>query len=612
MAVGELPFFAQMQPAPKEGTASITTRLPLGTIFESRDYIFSTATNVRSYEWTLKEAEELLDDLLDASSGIFPSDLPKQDYELSQIVLVPMEWDRELYGLGNRYDVHDGQQRLVTLCLLFAALRESFANDEGMDDTAMELANMLNPPKVRKADVVRIELNKRDNEVLVHILKNDLKELDHLNLKKLTKANQRIYENYKQYVARIDEMEKSEKVKFLDYLVENVYMLVCIPESATIARSLVMSQGKGKDNEPIDDFKGLVCFRYTSDEDNMYRTFDAWDKLAAVSDLDNGSVGRNTVSDACLLRATAELRTKIRKRDQVYSLERWLRMYVVENKHEGHVFYKKKVEPASLLLGQYREGTFNLFGFYARSKGAQVWKSIVMRLRFLRELTNTIPAVKEVEVVVLELLLRAGASEGSKPMSLPDLDRYLHEVEQLALWMALVKPSATYLDKIYDDKKNDIQVISQEDKSSLREALVITEFGSSASGKKIAIALLKRLNAFVLAQEDGKDDAIMSSMETYLESILPIQGSKKAWGDSWPDPNERDKWVNRLGNLAILNSKATAREAKMAFADKKKEEAKMAFADKKKRYTNEIYPLTSKLANMEEWNSTNLVKHLAS
>lgn len=261
MAIGELPFFAQMQPPAKEGTASITTRLPLGTIFESRDYIFSTATNVRSYEWTLKEAEELLDDLLDASSGILPSDVPKQDYELSQIVLVPMEWDRELYGLGNRYDVHDGQQRLVTLCLLFAALRESFAKDEGMDDTAMELANMLNPPKVRKADLVRIELNKRDNEVLSHILKNDLKEMDHINLKKMTKANQRIYENYKQFVARIDEMEKSEKVKFLDYLVENVYMLVCIPESATIARSLVMSQGKGKDNEPIDDFKGLVCFR---------------------------------------------------------------------------------------------------------------------------------------------------------------------------------------------------------------------------------------------------------------------------------------------------------------------------------------------------------------
>ena len=165
----------------------------------------------------------------------------------------------------------------------------------------------------------------------------------------------------------------------------------------------------------------------------MYKTFDAWDKLAAISDIDNRSVGRSVLSDACLLRATAELRTKIRNRDQVHSLERWLRMDVVENKHEGHIFYKKKVEPASILLGQYREGTFTLFGFYAGSNGSKAWKSVVMRLRFLREMTRNVPATNEVETVILELLLRAGNSEGSKAMSLTELDEYLHEVEQLAL-----------------------------------------------------------------------------------------------------------------------------------------------------------------------------------
>ena len=262
LGIDDVPFFAQLQPLAKEGTASITNRLPLGSIFDSRDYIFSTATNVRAYEWTLKEAEELLDDLLDASTGTYlGGEALRQDYELSQIVLVPMEWDRDLYGLGSKYDVHDGQQRLVTLCLLFAALRDAFAKDGDMDDTASELANMLSPAKVRKADLVRIELNKRDNVILSHILKNEVKELEKINLDKLTRANMSIYKNYNQLVVRVGSMEKEERLKFLDYLVENVYMLVCIPESSTIARSLVMAQGKGKDNEPIDDFKGLVCFR---------------------------------------------------------------------------------------------------------------------------------------------------------------------------------------------------------------------------------------------------------------------------------------------------------------------------------------------------------------
>jgi len=337
----------------------------------------------------------------------------------------------------------------------------------------------------------------------------------------------------------------------------------------------------------------------------MYKTFDAWDKLAAISDLDNGSVGRNIVADACLLRATAELRTKIRKRDQVYLLERWLRMDVVENKHEGHAFYKTKVEPASFLLGQYREGTFNLFGFYARSEGTKGWKSIVMRLRFLREMTNNIPSTKEIEAIILELLLRAGNSVGNAPMNFKDLDAYLHEVEQLGLWMALTKPSAAersakifaFLDGI--DGSGKFSAITHEDKSSLRESLVVTQFGSSAAGKKIAIVILKRLNAFVLSQH-GSVDLINNASETYLESILPVKASKKAWGESWPDLDEREKWVNRLGNLAIISNKATAREAKMAFNEKKI------------RYANEVYPLTLGIAEMDQWNSDNLVKHLAS
>jgi hypothetical protein len=261
LALGDLPFFAQLQPPAKEGSASITNRLPLGSIFDSRDYIFSTATNVRAYEWTLKEAEELFDDLFDASNGFLSRDSSNRDYELSQIVIVPMEWDKDMYGLGNKYDVHDGQQRLVTLCLLFAALRESFAKDGDMDDTSKELADMLNPPKVRKADLVRIELNKRDNEVLSYILKNDSKKLENINVKKMNRANKSIADNFNLLSDRVGALEKDQRLKFLDYLVENVYMLVCVPESSTIARSLVMSQGKGKDNEFIDDFKGLVCFR---------------------------------------------------------------------------------------------------------------------------------------------------------------------------------------------------------------------------------------------------------------------------------------------------------------------------------------------------------------
>ena len=51
------------QSAPPQ-SATVTLRLPLGTLFDGRDYIFVTESNVRGYEWTEKETDILLDDLM--------------------------------------------------------------------------------------------------------------------------------------------------------------------------------------------------------------------------------------------------------------------------------------------------------------------------------------------------------------------------------------------------------------------------------------------------------------------------------------------------------------------------------------------------------------------
>ena len=152
---------------------------------------------MRGYEWTTQETDILMDDLLDAALGHLGGSPPDAatnehqdatapaliaDYELSQIVLVPTsDWDSGLLGLGNRYDVYDGQQRLVTLNLLLAGLRDSFQREAdapggsgkrsvALAATAHEIGGMLRPTKVRKEDVLRITLRKRDNVLLARIL----------------------------------------------------------------------------------------------------------------------------------------------------------------------------------------------------------------------------------------------------------------------------------------------------------------------------------------------------------------------------------------------------------------------------------------------------------
>ena len=68
----DLPFFATPTiPAhpPSSQSSTVTLRLPLGTLFDGRDYVFGTYTNVRGYEWGVKEVGVLVEDLMDAALG---------------------------------------------------------------------------------------------------------------------------------------------------------------------------------------------------------------------------------------------------------------------------------------------------------------------------------------------------------------------------------------------------------------------------------------------------------------------------------------------------------------------------------------------------------------
>ena len=614
-----LPFFASVQqessntPAgDASGTsATITTRLPLGTLFDGRDYIFNAATNVRGYEWDTKLVEELFFDLADFAIGDDSPNKHRGDYELSQVVLVPTgDWDRATFGLGARYDVQDGQQRLVTLCLLFAAMRESFRGSEdvsGVTETIEELTSMLNPPKVRKAPVLRIELRKRENEMLQRILAPDLinNELnipspDSEEWNELSPTNQRILSNYNTLAERVSELSVEDRLEFLDYIIEHVYLLCCVPETATIARNIVMGQGKGMNTEPIDDFKGLVCFRYTSDEKDMYDTFDKWDTLASTPDAELGSVGRDTVAAACLLRASAALQTKIRKNDEALSLENWLRKDLIANGYEGKEFYNNNVEPASRALDIYRDGSFDSFQFVANSgkEDVELIKTIKTRLSFLRSLTMGIAATKEAEILVLDLLLRA-EGDGTKALALDEFDLCLASVETLAIWMAISRPSPMVRNKrvfdvldiinsgvLLDDMSENI--ITDEEKAQLKEDLSQFAFGASPAGKKLAISLLQRLNAHLLA-DSGKESSELLS-QNHVEHILPTNTYRKYWMEQWPDEEIKTLWTHRLGNLALMSRKSTAKESNNVFGEKKE------------RYKKESAPLTKQVAEIDTWN----------
>jgi len=106
----------------------------------------------------------------------------------------------------------------------------------------------------------------------------------------------------------------------------------------------------------------------------MYQTFDEWDTLSSsVINIDAGTVGRKTVSDACALRASANWRTKIASSKQLFWWEQWLWSEISKHGYQSSDFFQKQVLPASLALGQFCYGSTNqIFGRFNSGKTQKI------------------------------------------------------------------------------------------------------------------------------------------------------------------------------------------------------------------------------------------------
>ena len=448
-------------------------------------------------------------------------------------------------------------------------------------------------------------------------------------LSPLSAPNARIFHNFVHLSEKLVPLTTRERLRLLDYVVERVHLLVCVPETSRIARNIVMSQGrKGMDNEPVDDFKGLVCFRYTREEEDMYETFDLWDELAAdpVTPLPGTSVaavGRDVVAAACVLRASAALRTKIRTRggDEVYDLERWIRHEVWRRNQQpppsrlpvdpgkeqqpwqGKDFFIEEVQPASIALYKFRTGLWEEFAFLSKTEKKNKMtkfqrETIKSQLNFLRNVITGVTSAKEAEITVLDLLLRLEGDDVSSKRRSQYLNEILPLVEMWTLWMALTKPSPMQrhapMFALMDAMDNSdlaeslgSSAAAVDMSKSLRNCMDEYEFGATASGKRLATAILKRMNAYLMIEEKRSVPEGDKASKASVDSI----------GSHWQNEGEQEEWTHRLGNLALVSS-ARGRAKKTA--------SDVSWESKLERYKKEPWSLTRQLTELDQWDMDTL------
>ncbi len=138
------------------------TEKPLGKIFTS-DYRFAIPSFQRAYTWQTENIAQLVTDLQDACHN------PSTPYFLGSLILV-----RDGH---TKYQVIDGQQRLISLSIIISVLRELEDDPElieSLNDLIVEPGDKLRGIKAEP----RLKLRERDtNFFRMYVQEGDLEGL---------------------------------------------------------------------------------------------------------------------------------------------------------------------------------------------------------------------------------------------------------------------------------------------------------------------------------------------------------------------------------------------------------------------------------------------------
>lgn len=526
----------------------------LGKLF-SEDYDFVIPKYQRPYAWGTEQALQLLDDLSEALDR--NTDEP---YFLGSVVLVKNQSDP--YA-----EVIDGQQRLTTLTLLFAVIRDLVTDAElrVAIHKFIEEAEVLWDNKPAKP---RLTLRSKDQEFFYENVQTNgatvkLITLDDNQL--ATSSQKSLRDNAKAFHESLAEWDL-ERLKELFKMMGSRTFIVTVetPEIESAYRIFSVMNSRGIPLAPPDIFKSQVIGAIPEAEESYYA--DLWEKLEE-------DLGRENFADLFLYIRQIFTQNRGVKGLLTEFPEKVLNRYMPDN---GKGFMKEVLEP-------YAKAAMKLFD--ANFAGPE-WEGVNAWMRRLNQIDN----------------------DDWRPVALWALKNYQNDPVYLeAFLQKLERLAASFLlRRIYNTprKKRYIQVLTQlingagldaeafeltEDEKQDSIAMLDNKIYQHASVCKYVLLRLDSL----LAQNPG---ATYNHKIITVEHVLPQKPrSDSQWLKDFTE-EEREYWTHRLGNLLLLNRKKNSNAGNYDF-DKKKQTYFHA--------TNgvAVFALTTQVLQEPSWNA---------
>ena len=503
---------------------------PISEIFSQYfDYIIPNFQ--RPYAWTEEETDKLFSDLFDFYT-CQPAD---EQYFLGSIVLYKPD-EKKPFS-----EVIDGQQRLTTLTILLSLITYQIPKeDEFYDDFRGYIIEKGSPTKGIPAKP-RVTIREREKDFFRKYVQefrfDDLFQLD-VDMQN-TEAKKNILLNSILLMGRIkSSFHDIEEIKSFGSFVLNRCFLVQVTTSSREAAFRIFSvmNNRGLDLKATDIFKANLIGVLPENLQDLYT--DKWEEI----EIELGRDGFNDLFDSIRM-IYAKVKPRVSLQDEFEKI-------VIPKKTRDTV-----VQFIDDVLEPYSEAYYVIRNCdYKSTSGADQVNDILLWLNRLDN-TDWVP--------VAVLFYRRHKDDAIY------LNRFLRRLERLAAYMRIASWDVTHrierYAKVLTDIENDVWnaiELSNEEISEFLEKLNSDMYKMTSKKRNY---LILRLDSFVSDGAASYDSKILT-----IEHVLPqtVDGNSQ-WAEWWPDINQRNECVHKIGNLLPLAKRTNSQAQNYEFEKKK-------------------------------------------
>ncbi len=212
---------------------------PVGTLF-SQDYFFRVPEYQRPFSWDTNNFEDLIDDVIDANKD--------QEYFLGTIVL----HHRKKEG---HFDIVDGQQRLTSIMILLACLRD-IVEDEGYKNGTQD--KILQKKNVVDGIPEKIRLEVKDRNFFNKLVVDPKGTLQTLNEKSLPEPEWRYVNAVSVFRSKLTSLKQEEIQKIIGFINQKCILIFLATSNFEDAfRLFTIVNDRGKQLRRIDILKAI-------------------------------------------------------------------------------------------------------------------------------------------------------------------------------------------------------------------------------------------------------------------------------------------------------------------------------------------------------------------